>query len=99
MIDYVHDTRVANQIATLNGRVTQRREKIPLSGSSRPNYHGAIVLLDEAAVEQPQDRDLGDSLGELEVVFSQSLGLGKLRFTHSPLESALLMRSLFHSDQ
>src|SRR5208337_4368765 len=99
MIDHVHDTCVANRIATLSRRVTQRREKMRLSGSREANQHGAAVLLDEVAVEQPKDRGLGDSLGELEVVFSQGFWLGQPRFTHPPLESSLLTGGLFHSDQ
>src|SRR4029077_11295338 len=99
MIDHVYYTRVANRIASLNRRVTKRREKVRLSGSSGPNQHGTAVLLDEVAIEQPHDRGLGDSLGELEVVFSQSFWLGQPRFTHPPLESSLLTGGLFHSDQ
>src|SRR5208337_2981949 len=99
MIDHIYCTCVADRIASLNGRVTKRREKVRLSSSGGSNQHGTAVLLDEVAVEQPHDRGLGDSLGELEVVFSQSFWLGQPRFTHPPLESSLLTGGLFHSDQ
>src|SRR6516165_10798996 len=99
MIDHVHDARVANRKAALNRLVPKCCEKMRLSSSCRSDQHGTFVLLDEVAVEQPQDRSLGDSLGELEVVFGQGLLLGKPGFTHSPLESSLLTGGLFHSDQ
>src|SRR5436309_12465178 len=99
MIDHVHDTRMANRMATLNRRVTECREKMRLSRSGGPNQNGTAVLLDEVAVEQAHDRGLGDSLGELEVVFSQGHLLGKPRFTQPPLESSLLTGGLFQPDQ
>src|SRR5437016_5327343 len=99
MIDHVHDTRMANRMATLNRRVTERREKMRLSRSGGPNQNGTAVLLDEIAVEQPHDRGLGDPLGELEVVFRQGLWLGKPCFTQPPLESSLLTGGLFQPDQ
>src|SRR5713101_1695839 len=99
MIDHVHDTRMANRMATLNRRVTQCREQMRLSSSGGPNQNGTAVLLDEVAVEQAYDRGLGDSLGELEVVFSQGLLLGKPCFTQPPLESSLLTGGLFKPDQ
>src|SRR6478672_10737372 len=99
MIDHVHNTRMANRMATLHRRVTQCREQMSLSRSGGPNQNGTAVLLDEVAVEQAHDRGLGDPLGELEVVFSQGLLLGKPRFTQPPLESALLSGGLFQPDQ
>src|SRR6516162_390072 len=99
MIDHVHDTRMANRMATLNRRVTQCRQQMGLSRSGGPNQNGTAVLLDEIAVEEPQDRCLGDSLGELEVVFSQGLWFGKPRLPQPPLKSALLTGGLLNPDQ
>src|ERR1700674_3202953 len=90
MIDHVHDTRMANRMATLNRRVAQCREQMSLSRSGGPNQNGTPVLLNEVAVEQAHDRGLGDPLWELKVVFGQVLLLGKPRFTQPPLESSLL---------
>jgi hypothetical protein len=81
MIDHVHDTDMANRIATLNRRVTQCRQGMSLSRSCEPNQNGTAVLLDEVAFEQAHDRGLGNPLRELEVVFSQGLLLGDQLFS------------------
>src|SRR3954454_15568518 len=99
MIDHVHDTRMAHRMATLNRRVTQCRQEMSLSRSGGPNQNGTAVLLDEVAVEQAHDSGLGDPLGELEVIFSQGLLLGKPRLTQPPLESSLLTGGPFQPDQ
>src|SRR5271154_4284528 len=99
MIDHVHDTGMANRKATLNRRVTQCRQEMSLSRSGGPNQNGTAVLLDEVAVEQSHDRGLGDPLGDLEVVFSQGLLLGKPRFPYPPLESSLLPGGPFQPEQ
>jgi hypothetical protein len=57
------------------------------------------VSLDEIAVEQPQDRRLGDSLGEVELILGQGLLLGKACLVQSPLEGSLLTGGLFQADQ
>src|ERR1700677_2580247 len=90
VIDHVDRTRIANRIATLTRRVTQCSQEMRLSRSGGPNQHGAAVPLDEIAVEQPQDRRLGDSLGEVELILGQGLLLGESCLTQSPLEGALL---------
>src|SRR5271163_2152021 len=99
MIDHVHDTRMADRMATLNRRVTQCRQEMSLSRSGGPNQNRSAVPLDEVAVEQAHDRGLGNSLGKREVVFRQGLWLGKPRFTQSPLESSLLTGGPFQPDQ
>ena len=52
MIDHVYYTHVANRIASLNHRVTKRREKVRLSASSGANQHGTAVLLDGVPVKE-----------------------------------------------
>src|SRR5271163_2376113 len=99
MIDHVYHARIANRIATLTRRVTQCSQEMRLSRSGGPNQHGAAVLLDEIAVEQPQDRRFGDSLGEVELILGQGLLLGKACLTQSPLEGSLLPGGLFQADQ
>ena len=44
MIDHVHHARMANGMATLSRRVTERREKMRLSRSRRSDQHGTAML-------------------------------------------------------
>src|SRR5262249_11130695 len=61
--------------------------------------NGTAVLLHKVAVKQAQDRGLGDSLGELEVIFSKGLLFGKPGLSRPPLESSLLTGRLLKPDQ
>ena len=54
---------------------------------------------DEVAVEQPQDRGLGNPLGEVEIVLGHGLRLGEPRLAEPPLEGSLLAGSLLDAKE
>ena len=64
----------------LRPRVTQCGQEMRFSSVPvGPINTGAAVLLDEVAVEQPQDGRLGDAAVEVELILGQRLLLGEPR--------------------
>src|SRR5208337_2978900 len=68
-----------------------------LSRPGRSNQDGAAVPPDEVAVEEPEDRRLGDPLGEVEIVLGQGLRLGEPRLAESTLQRSLLTSRLLQA--
>ena len=57
------------------------------------------MLRNEVAVEEPQDRRLGDSLGKGEIILGHGLRLGEPCQAQPALEGSLLAGGLLEADQ
>ncbi len=70
-VDHVDGSREPDTDSLFTGHVTKCREYMCLSNSGWADQHRAAERVIELAVEQPEHFLLGDTFGEVEVVFSQ----------------------------
>jgi hypothetical protein len=94
MIDHVDYACVAGRKAALTRRAAQRIDQMRLSSPRRSNEQRTTVAPDEVAIKEPQDRGLGDPLGDVELALGEGLSLRQPCPPESPFEGALLARRL-----